>query len=97
MICSVIFYWFWEAMLVSYLAAAIIILPFDGINTLMSQTDYKVAVQPGTYQQSVFEDSLDPLWQKAWKERAEPYMDLYKSYYSKSLAYWTILHTIYDS
>ena len=48
----------------------------------MSQTDYKVAVQPGTYGQSVFEDSLDPIWQSAWKERTEPYLDHYKSYYS---------------
>ena len=78
------FYYMWEAMLVSYLAATIIVLPFDSIQTLMSQSDFKVAVQPGTYQQSVFEDSLDPIWQAAWKERAEPYMDLYKSYYSES-------------
>ena len=84
MIFSVMFHYMWEAMLVSYLAATIIVLPFDSIQTLMSQSDFKVAVQPGTYQQSVFEDSLDPIWQAAWKERAEPYMDLYKSYYSES-------------
>ena len=83
MIFSVMFHYMWEAMLVSYLAATIIVLPFDSIQTLMSQSDFKVAVQPGTYQQSVFEDSLDPIWQAAWKERAEPYMDqLHKSYYS---------------
>ena len=84
MIFSYIFYVMWESMLVSYLAATIIVLPFDGINTLMSQTDYKVAVQPGTYGQSVFEDSLDPIWQSAWKERTEPYLDHYKSYYSET-------------
>ena len=87
MIFSVLLHYHWEAMLISNLAARILVLPFDGINTLMSHSNYKIAVQSGTYQQSVLEDSLDPIWQAAWKERTEPYMDIfYKSYYGKIVA-----------
>ena len=82
---SVVIYYYWEAMLVSYLAARIIVLPFTGIETLMADSEYLIAVWPGTYSQAVFESSIDPVWQKAWNERMKPYMEDYIPYAGKNL------------
>ena len=84
---SILIYYYWEAMLVSYLAARIIVLPFTGIETLMADSEYLIAVWPGTYSQDVFESSIDPVWQKAWTERMEPYMDDYIPYAGKKCSF----------
>ena len=47
MLFSVILYFFWEAMLVSYLAVDVQVLPFNGIETFMSSSNYKMASQQG--------------------------------------------------
>ena len=80
MIMSVVIYYYWEAMLVSFLAKQIVVLPFTGIESLMAKSDYQIAVWPGTYSQDVFAFSIDPVWQKAWTERIEPYLDDYRPY-----------------
>ena len=87
MLMSILIYYYWEAMLVSYLAARIIVLPFTGIETLMADSEYLIAVWPGTYSQAVFESSIDPVWQKAWTERMEPYMDDYIPYAGKKCSF----------
>ena len=53
MLFSVILYFFWEAMLVSYLAVDVQVLPFNGIETFMSSSNYKMASQQGWYAYSV--------------------------------------------
>ena len=40
-------------------------------------TDYKIGVKVGANQQDYFKLSKDPLLQKAYSERIEPYMDQY--------------------
>ena len=80
MIFSVLFYYFWEAMLVSYLAARIVVLPFTDIQTMLALTDYKVAVIHNSYQQSVFQESMDPTWKMVWAERIEPNLEEYRDY-----------------
>ena len=53
MLFSVILYFFWEAMLVSYLAVDVQVLPFNGIETFMSSSNYEMASQQGCYAYSV--------------------------------------------
>lgn len=55
-------------------------LPFDGIETLMINSDYKILVMPGTITANAFKNSKDPIWQKAWADRIEPNLDFYKEY-----------------
>ena len=65
-------------MLISYLAARVTVLPFTGIETLVANSDFKIAVNPNSYQQSVFENSVDPIWQTAWQDRIKPHMKYYE-------------------
>ena len=71
-------------MLISYLAERTIILPFDDIDSLMAKSNFKMSITPNTAQEGTFKNSKIPLYQKAWAERIEPYLDLYAKYpYSK--------------
>ena len=70
-------------MLISYLSARVFTLPFDGLSKLLKDTDYKIAVMPGSYSEDAFKESKDPLWQIAWVERIQPYLEYYKKYTGK--------------
>ena len=78
MFCSVIFWYLWEAMLISFLAARITVLPFTGVETLVTNSDFKIAVNPNSFQHSSFENSVDPIWQTAWQDRIKPHMKYYE-------------------
>ena len=82
MFAGVLIYYHWEAMLVSYLSTRFTILPFKDINGLM-MTDYKIGVKVGAIQQDYFKLSTDPLMQKAYSEKIEPYMNKYPASYDE--------------
>ena len=44
---------------------------------LVKTSNYKIAIIPGTNAENVFKYSTDEWWQKAWKERIEPYLQNY--------------------
>jgi hypothetical protein len=73
-----IFYWHWEAMLVSYLSTRFIVLPFYSIAGLVNNDAYRLYVNPGTSNEDAFKLSADPVWQRAWTEKIEPYLEEYK-------------------
>ena len=68
-------FWHWEAMLISYLATRVVTLPFQDLADLVANTDFRIILIPGTSQENAFSESLDPIWQKAWKERVEPHLE----------------------
>ena len=70
----------WNSNLKSYLVTRSIQYPFDRLETLLSTTDLKIAVLPGSAHQDNFALSAKPLHSKAWKERIEPFLDEYKPY-----------------
>ena len=76
----------WEAMLISYLATRVLNIPFDGIGTLVSESDFKISLIPGSSYEDAFKVSKDPEWQKAWKERLQPYLGDYVPYAGNSLS-----------
>ena len=55
-------------------------LPFDGIETLMSESDFKIGVAPGSAQMDFLRQSSNPIHKKAWVERTEPYVDAYANF-----------------
>ena len=75
-LCLVVFglviYYHWEAMLVSYLSARFIVMPFNSIPELITNTDYKIVVLPGSSTLDSFKQSNDFYRQQAWKNRIEP-------------------------
>ena len=70
----------WKAKLISFLAQRTIVLPFDGVESLILTSDYNIFVSPGTAHEDKFRFAKTPLWQKAWTERVEPNFDAYEEY-----------------
>ena len=83
---GLLLYYHWEAMIVSYLSTRIINIPFNGIPSLVTTTDFKLLTLPGSAQADSFKHSKDLFWQKAWNERMEPYLDDYISQHGTSPA-----------
>ena len=77
-------YRYWEATLDASLLVEKTNLPFDGIETLMMNSNYRIAVYPGTLHEDFFRHSNDPVMKKAWTERIEPYMDFYKEHFASN-------------
>ena len=75
-----ILYLQWEAMIISYLSARVITLPFDSLADLLDNTNYKIQVFPGSILEDHWKTSNDPLSQRAWVERIQPYLEEYKLY-----------------
>jgi hypothetical protein len=71
-------HWHWVAIIISHLSTQVIVLPFHSIAELVKINDYRLFVEPGTYQEDSFKLSTDPDWKKAWTEKIEPYLEEYK-------------------
>ena len=67
-------FWQWEAMLISYLATKTISLPFKDITDLVSNTQFRIILLPGTSLEDHFKTSTDPIWQTAWTDRVKPHL-----------------------
>ena len=70
-------------MLISYLSARTITLPFNNIEEMILKTDFKIYLRPYSSQMDSLRYSSDPILQRAFTERVEPnlqfYVDLQKS------------------
>ena len=62
-------FWHWEAMLISYLASRVIVMPFNDIADLVSNTDFRINLTPNTSFMDAFQFSKNPDWQAAWIQR----------------------------
>ena len=70
----------WNANLTSILSTKPIVFPFNDLETLLSDTDFKVGIKPGTSHENAFKYATDELRQKAWHERIQPYLEKYRAY-----------------
>ena len=77
MFAGVVIYYYWEAMLVSYLSTRFIVLPFTNMKELLTNTDYRITMLRGTIQEDYFKASSDPVLKQAYIERIEPYLEEY--------------------
>ena len=68
-------FWHWEAMLISYLATRVIILPFIDIPDLVSNTEFRIILTPGSSSEDAFKTSTDANWQVAWTDRVQPHLE----------------------
>ena len=62
-------------MLISNLSKRIVNVPFEGIESLIYGSNFKIAVLPGSAQMDFFRYTSNPAHKEAWQERIEPYMD----------------------
>ena len=70
----------WQANLISYLIISKLFLPFTNFESLVKTSDFQIAIVPGSSDEDMFKLSLNPIYQRAWKERIEPNMEEYKEY-----------------
>ena len=70
----------WQANLISYLTISKLFLPFTNFESLIKTSDFQIAIVPGSSDEDMFKLSLNPIYQRAWKERIEPNMEEYKEY-----------------
>ena len=73
-----IMYLHWEAMLISYLATRVTILPFSNVPELISKTNFRIILTPGSSYEDDFKTAIDPDWKIAWNERVKPHLDEFK-------------------
>ena len=79
-------FWHWEAMLISFLATRVISLPFKDIPDLMTNTQFRIILVPGSSFQDDFETSPDPIWQAAWTDRVQPHLEEHDGFLSQDFA-----------
>ncbi len=63
-------------MLISYLSVRVTHLPFKNFEELLSKSDYKLVIPPGTAVVDFFKTNTNPILHEVWKTRIEPhYLD----------------------
>ncbi len=73
-------YLHWEAMLISFLSARKLTLPFNSFEGVLS-TDYTVLAYPGTASEDALSRSgKDTTLGKLWEQKVKPYFESYRSY-----------------
>ena len=80
MVFGSVLFWHWEAMLISNLSIVVIPLPFDSIEKLLTESDFKIALNPGSSYEDAFKTSTDPIWKAVWTERIQPYLEDYRGF-----------------
>ena len=83
-----VFYLLWEAMLISYLSARTITLPFKDIGGLMQKTDLKVYVLPYSAKMEFFQYTSVPILQRVYTERIEPNLPFYVDFMENAGEYF---------
>ena len=75
---GLIFYFHWEAMLISYLALRIPSFPFTNLQE-MYESDYQFYTIPGSSMWDSFKHG-DELWQRIYRDKMEPNTEWYEQY-----------------
>ena len=55
-------------------------MPFSTITDMYLNTDFRLALIPATSYEDDFKYSTDPIWNKIYEERLEPYLQEYSNY-----------------
>lgn len=77
---SMMIFWYWEAMLVSYLAIRVISLPFTNLDEMLLKSNYHLGIASGSTVEDTFKLSKNEIYQRIWNERILPKYDLRKEY-----------------
>ena len=88
MICGLILNVSWNANLISYLTTHKISMPFESLEKLLQETNFKIAVIPKSAQEDNFKLSSDPIKRKIYNQRIKPYLYDFDSYSGRCI--WMI-------
>ena len=53
-------------------------MPFNNIPELLENTNFRIALMAGSYDEDAFKYATDHHWKRAWKERIQPFLHEYK-------------------
>ena len=84
---AILIYYYWEAMLVTYLSSRVTSLPFSSMQGLLN-SPYSLYTEPG----SSFWDSFkfgNPLWRNIFEKKLEPFEDDYNGFMVNNDNPWT--------
>jgi hypothetical protein len=79
-------WWHWEAMVISYLAVVVTVLPFKDIPDLVTNTQFRIILPPDTAFENAFKTSPDPYWQAAWTDRVQPHLEEHDGFLRQDFA-----------
>ena len=74
MICGMLCYYHWEAMLISYLAKRVVAVPFSNMHELY-KSDYRLTTLPGSAYSDSFKNG-NQLWQQIFDEKLELFEEM---------------------
>ena len=83
---AALIYYYWEAMLISYLSTRVTPIPFDSIEGLLDSS-YSFYAKPGSAYWDSFQYGTD-LWREVFKEKLKPFEEEYTDYMLNAEQYW---------
>ena len=84
---AILIYYYWEAMLISYLSTRVTPIPFDSIQGLL-ESSYSFYAKPGSYFWDSFQYGKTPYWNEVYEEKLKPYKNEYIEYMLSRNNYW---------
>ena len=79
-------YYYWEAMLISYLSTRVTPIPFDSIGGLLDSS-YSFYVKPGSSYWDSFKYG-NSLWKQVYEEKLKPFENEYTDYMMRTVNSW---------
>ena len=80
LIAATLIFYLWEAMLVTYLSTRKTIMPFNTLEEMYLNTNFRLALIPNTAYEDAFKYSSDPMIQTIYEERIKPHLQEYLDY-----------------
>ena len=87
----------WEAILISFLSAPKVALPFNDLKEFYEKTNGRLLIMPGGMIEDDFIYSHDPLWQKVYHERIEPHLEEVVAYPDYSMDMFHFMDNDYNT
>ena len=61
-------------------------MPFKDLPDLVSNTQFRIILQPGTSFEDAFKTSPDQNWQTAWTDRVQPHLEEHVGFLKQDMA-----------
>ena len=84
---AALIYYYWEAMLISYLSTRVTPIPFESIEGLLDSS-YSFYAKPGSSYWDSFQYGTNPTWREVFQEKLKPFEKEYTDYMMSTDDQW---------
>ena len=84
---AVLIYYYWEAMLISYLSTRVTSIPFNSMQGLLNSS-YSFYTEPGSSYWDTFKFG-NPIWKEIFDKKLKPYEEEYNDFMVNTDKPWT--------